>query len=186
MCSFHLMVKIVYCCCVRGRQLFSNPVTYVTGFGKTWLVHTSNFSTLVTHKISYEWQINIKLSGIVELLFPYHSWKYQICMPFSVVVMDIRMWKIRCVTINYARFPKSGHIYRLSQYGSDGRYWKFKSETILIQYLRIWPIFDIFDTTPHSCLIYVNYFKNTNMFTCFDFNTCPAFLKLCSDGKDGP
>ena len=27
---------------------------YVTGFGKMCIVHTSNFSTSVTHKISYE------------------------------------------------------------------------------------------------------------------------------------
>ena len=37
----------------------------------------------------------------------------------------------------------------------------------LIQYLRILPIFDIFDTIPHSCFIYGNYFKNTNMSTWF-------------------
>ena len=76
---------------------------------------------------------------------------------------------------------------------SDGRYWKFKSDTVLIQYLRIWPIFDIFDMIPHSCFIYGNYFKNTKMFTCFDFNlfllskiSCPALLKICPNGIDDP
>ena len=81
----------------------------MTGFGKTCIVHTSDFSTLAIHKISYEWQINVKLAGIVDPLFFYYSWKFQIFMPFSVVVMDLQMWKIGCV--NYARFPKSGHIY---------------------------------------------------------------------------
>ena len=50
-----------------------------------------------------------------------------------------------------------------------------------IQYFR-------YDTTFlfHLC-------KNTNMFTCFDFNlflpseiSCPALLKICSDGTDDP
>ena len=48
-------------------------VVIVTGFGKTCIVHTSNFSTLETHKIYLERQTDVKLSGIVELLFLYHS-----------------------------------------------------------------------------------------------------------------
>ena len=45
---------------------------YVTGYGKTYIVHTFNFSTLVTHKISYELKINMKFAGIVEPLFFYY------------------------------------------------------------------------------------------------------------------
>ena len=39
---------------------------YVTGFAKTCIVHTSNFSTLKSHKIFYKCQINLKLSGFVK------------------------------------------------------------------------------------------------------------------------
>ena len=86
---------------------------YVTGFGKTCIVHTSNFSTLETHKIYLEWQIHVKLLGIVEPLFLHHSWKFLICIPFAVGFVDLQMSKIWCV--NYARFPKSSHIYSPSQ-----------------------------------------------------------------------
>ena len=81
----------------------------MTGFGKTCIVHTSNFSTLETHKIYLERQIHVKLSGIVEPLLLYHPWKFHICIPFPVGFVDLQMSKIGCV--NYARFPKSGHIY---------------------------------------------------------------------------
>ena len=43
--------------------------TYLTRFTKTCIVNTSKFSTLVTHKISLEWQVNVKLEWIIELLF---------------------------------------------------------------------------------------------------------------------
>ena len=74
-------------------------------------VHSSHiqFSTLETHKIYLEWQVDVKLSGIVEPLFLYHSWKFQICIPFSVVFVNLQMSKIGCV--NYAHFPKSGYNY---------------------------------------------------------------------------
>ena len=36
---------------------------YVTGFGKICIVHISNFSTLVTHKIYLESQIHVNLQG---------------------------------------------------------------------------------------------------------------------------
>ena len=58
----------------------------MTGFGKTCIVHTYNFSTLVSHKIHLEWWIDVKLSGIVELLFLYDFWKFHICIPFPVVL----------------------------------------------------------------------------------------------------
>ena len=58
------------------------PHKYVTWLGKTRIVHTSNFSTLVSHKIYLEWWIDVKCSGIVELLFLYDSWKFHICIPF--------------------------------------------------------------------------------------------------------
>ena len=85
-----------------------NVIVMWLDLGKTCIVHTSNFSTLVTHKISLEWQIDVKLSGIVEPLFLHHPWMYQIFIPFHVVFMDLQMFKIRCV--NYARFPISSHI----------------------------------------------------------------------------
>ena len=85
---------------------------YVTRFRKTCIVDTSNFSTLVTHNISLEGQIDVKLLGNVEPIFLYHPWKFQIFTPLHVVFMDLWMSKIRCV--NFARFPKSGHIYKYS------------------------------------------------------------------------
>ena len=72
----------------------------VTGFGKMCIVHTSNFSTLVSHKIYLEWWIDVKLSGIVELLFLYDSWKFHICIPFPVVFMNLQMSKIGCVNMH--------------------------------------------------------------------------------------
>ena len=51
----------------------------------------------------------MRLLGIVELLCLYYSWKFQICMPSSVVFMYLQMHKIGCV--NYVCFPKSSHIY---------------------------------------------------------------------------
>ena len=37
----------------------------VTRFGKTCIVHTSNFSTLVTRDVYLEWQIHVKLIGTI-------------------------------------------------------------------------------------------------------------------------
>ena len=64
---------------------------YVTGFGKMCIAHTSNFSTLLIHKIYRKWQIVLKLSGNVEPLF-------SSCVPFSVVFMDLQMSKIELCT----------------------------------------------------------------------------------------
>ena len=50
----------------------------------------------------------MKLSGIVELLFLYHSGKFHICISFPVAFMNLQMSIIGCV--NYAHFPKSSHI----------------------------------------------------------------------------
>ena len=54
---------------------FKNPwhssTTFVTGFAKTCIVHTSTFSTLKIHKICYACQTGMKLAGIVELLSLY-------------------------------------------------------------------------------------------------------------------
>ena len=33
--SYRVMVKSVSSCCVRGRWVLSNPVTYVTGYSNT-------------------------------------------------------------------------------------------------------------------------------------------------------
>ena len=51
---------------------FSQEITkFVTEFAKMCIVHTSNFSTLVSHKIYLERQMDMKHLGIVELLFLY-------------------------------------------------------------------------------------------------------------------
>ena len=42
-----------------------------------------------------EWEIDVILTHIVELLFLYHSWKFQICMSFSVVAMDLQMCELQ-------------------------------------------------------------------------------------------
>ena len=52
--------------------------------------------------------MDVKFSGIVELLFLYHPCKFQPCTPLSLIFMHLQMLKIGCV--NYARFPKSSHI----------------------------------------------------------------------------
>ena len=52
--------------------------------------------------------MDVKLSGIVEVLFLDLPWKFQLYVSFTVVFMDLQILKIGCV--NYACFPKSGHI----------------------------------------------------------------------------
>ena len=52
--------------------------------------------------------MNVKLAEIVELLFFYRSWKFQICNQMPVVVMDLQMSTIGCM--NYAHIPESSHI----------------------------------------------------------------------------
>ena len=103
-------------------NIFSNEesivIQYVTGFGKTCIVHTSNFSTSVTHKIYFEWWMDVKLSEIVELLLVYHPWTFHIYIPFPVDFMNLQMSKSGCV--NYARFPKSGHILYLIKVSNIG------------------------------------------------------------------
>ena len=44
--SYRLMVKSVSWCCVRGRWLFSNLVTYVNGFEKIQLNSMHNYQYL--------------------------------------------------------------------------------------------------------------------------------------------
>ena len=83
---------------------------YVTGFAKTCIVHTSTFSTLKIHNICYDHQTGIKLAGMVELLSLYRSSKFRILMIFLSCFMNLRKRKIGCVHVNYAHFPKSGHI----------------------------------------------------------------------------
>ena len=47
-------------------------VLYVTGFRKICIIHTSNFSTLVTHKMNLKWWIHLKFLGIAEPVILYH------------------------------------------------------------------------------------------------------------------
>ena len=100
-----LSVCMCFCACIHNYMF----IQYVTGFGKACIVQTSNFSTLVTYKIYLEWQIHVKLSGILDTLFLYWSWKFQISTPFHVVFMGLQISKIRCV--NYARFPNPVTLY---------------------------------------------------------------------------
>ena len=54
----------LFCClctCPIIMNYIKKIIKIVTKFGKTCIVHTSNFSTLVTDKIYYEWQIDVKL-----------------------------------------------------------------------------------------------------------------------------
>ena len=62
----------------------------------------------------------MKLSEIVEPLFLYHPWKFQVCTPFPVVFIDLQMSKIKCV--NYAHFPKSIYICQLTYIRSVQKY----------------------------------------------------------------
>ena len=39
---------------------------YVTGFGKTCIVHTSDFAHLEIHKNHREWYLDVKLSGTIN------------------------------------------------------------------------------------------------------------------------
>ena len=39
---------------------------YVTGFGKTCIVHTSDFAHLEIYKNHREWYTDLKLSGIIK------------------------------------------------------------------------------------------------------------------------
>ena len=52
--------------------------------------------------------MDVKFSRIVELLFLYPPSKFQPSTPLSLIFMHLQMLKIGCV--NYACFPKSGHI----------------------------------------------------------------------------
>ena len=73
-------------CCHHFKVLFhawaSYIYIYVTAFPKTCIVHTSNFSNLKMHKICYEYQTGMKLSGIVKLLSLYLSTKFRILICF--------------------------------------------------------------------------------------------------------
>ena len=38
----------------------------VTGFGKTCIIHTSDFAHLEIHKNHREWYLDVKLSGMIK------------------------------------------------------------------------------------------------------------------------
>ena len=44
----------------------SVPSLYVTGFGKTCIVHTSDFVYLEIHKNYKVWNTDLKLSGVIK------------------------------------------------------------------------------------------------------------------------
>ena len=64
---------------------------YVSGFVKPCIVHISNFSTLdlETHKICYECQNKLKLTGFVKLLLLCYSSKFQNFMLFLPDSMNL-------------------------------------------------------------------------------------------------
>ena len=69
-------------------------------------------SHILSHKVSgirY-----MKLSEIVELLFYYHSWKFQICMPSRSFYWSPDAHNRMCEPCT---FPKSGHIYSYHKQG---------------------------------------------------------------------
>ena len=61
----------------------------VTGFAKTCIVHTSTFSTLMSHNICYDYQTGKKLAEIVELISLNQSSKFQILMFFLSCFMNL-------------------------------------------------------------------------------------------------
>ena len=77
----------------------------VTKFGKTCIVHTFNFSTLVTCKNYLEYIDGCETFGNCRTTIPLTFWKFQICILFLVAFMDLQMSKIGCV--NYACFLRS-------------------------------------------------------------------------------
>ena len=46
-------------------QMFTQPI-YVTGFGKTCIVHTSDFGHLEMHKNQREWWTGLKFLGMIQ------------------------------------------------------------------------------------------------------------------------
>ena len=55
--SADFIVAVIYTCSTKPFT----PI-YVTGFGKTCIVHTSNFAHLDNHKNHREWYTDLKLS----------------------------------------------------------------------------------------------------------------------------
>ena len=110
------MVVIMLWCVIKSKY---NKYSCVIGFGIMCKVYTSNLTTFVTHKIYLEWQIDMRLLGIIEPIFLYHPWKSKICIPISVVYLENQLNKIGCV--NYVRFPKSSHTWKCQNFRSFSR-----------------------------------------------------------------
>ena len=51
-------------CKIKAYLLSTYPFKYVTGFGKTCVVHTPNLTDLEIHKNYREWYTDMKLSGM--------------------------------------------------------------------------------------------------------------------------
>ena len=82
---------------------------YVTGFGKMYIVYTSNFSTLVSHKDLSAMTDRCETLRDYKTTIPLSSLRVSNVFTIQSDFLDLQMCKIRC--INYACFPKSGHIF---------------------------------------------------------------------------
>ena len=98
-----------YICDQIWENMPSSHIYIATIFQLLWLINSI-------------WnEIDVKLSESVELLFLYCLWKFQICILFPVVFINLQMSKMG--SVNYARFPKFGHVYFLLSTHNKGMTW---------------------------------------------------------------
>ena len=80
----------------------------MTRFGKTCIVHTSNFPQSRIYKIWKEQYTELKFAGMIEEWKLYNPCKFQVYLSYLTDFMNLQILKIGCV--NYTHFCKSGHI----------------------------------------------------------------------------
>ena len=59
-----IILRIIYG--IQSIMQKNYGTLYVTGFGKTCIVHTSDFAHLEIHKNYREWYTEVKHTGIIE------------------------------------------------------------------------------------------------------------------------
>ena len=64
-----------------GNKVWSHKISsycwsYATGFGKTCIVHTFDFSHLEIHKNPRKWYTNLRLSGMMKEYWFYNPWSF--------------------------------------------------------------------------------------------------------------
>ena len=74
-CCLHVVRSCIMCdmsvCMIILAHMYvktqlNSPSVYVTGFGKTCIVHTSDFANFEIHKNHREWCLDVKLSGMIK------------------------------------------------------------------------------------------------------------------------